>query len=178
MLNFNVGNILESKPLQSLVTVNPQVLWNLPSFRARMGFHYIGDFGSPYGMIPISGIGVSAYFYPFGLSTAYEIDADTTLFQKSKPGPYAFIMVTPANFNLNVSREQSSSLGSSGSEITFSAFMIETCIGAGYDYPLGTNSVVALDAQLRTASASQANNNQAVSYSGIGVMVVFSTSYH
>lgn len=175
MLNFSVGNLFKSKPLQSMVTLNPQVLWNLPSFRARMGFHYMGDFSSPYGLIPISGVGVSAYFYPFGLSTAYEIDADTTLFQKSKPGPYAFILVTPVNFNLNISREQNTTTGGA---TAFSAFMIETCLGAGYDYPLGTNSVIALDAQLRTASASERTSKAAISYSGIGVMLVFSTSYH
>lgn len=175
MLNFSVGTLFKAKPLQSLVTVNPQVLWNLPTFRARMGFHYQGDFGSPFGLIPISGIGISAYFYPFGLSTAYEIDNDSTLYQKSKPGPYAFIMVTPVNFNLNISRAQNTTTGGA---VAFSANMIETTIGGGYDYPLGTNSVIALDAQLRTASASERSQGTSISYSGIGVMVVFSTSYH
>lgn len=178
MLNFSVGNSFKSVPLQSMATINPQVLWNLPSFRARMGFHYMGDFASPYGLIPISGIGVSAYFYPFGLSTAYEIDADSTLYQKSKPGPYAFILITPTNFNLNIDRSRSASIGGSGAATAFSAFMIEACLGVGYDYPLGTNSVIALDAQLRSASASEEKTNQSISYSGIGVMVVFSTSYH
>ncbi|NJL25142.1 MAG: hypothetical protein HC902_08170 [Calothrix sp. SM1_5_4] len=127
MLNFTVGENYTQEALGALMTFNPTVLWSLPSFRARMGLHYVGDFGSQFGAIPISGIGISSYFYPFGLSSAYEISSDGTLFQKSKPSPHVFGKLTPVNFNINASKEQSPS----GAPISFSAYMIEGTLVEG-----------------------------------------------
>jgi hypothetical protein len=174
MLNFQVGNTFSNEPLGSLMTFNPTILWNLPTFRARMGVHFMGDFASKYGFMPISGMGFSSYFYPFGLSTVYEIANDGTLYQKSRPGPYVFMTLTPVNFNINASKEQTSS----GSALSFSAYMIELGMGGGYDYPVSTNMVLAGELQYRFASAQERTTKETISYSGMGLMLTFSTSYH
>lgn len=174
-LSFTAGQTFQDKtPLGAMVTLTPTILWSMPTFRSRIGLHYLADFGSPYGFIPISGMGFSGYFYPYGLSTAYEIASDGTLFQKSKPGPYTFATFTPVNFNINASSSQTSS----GSATSFAAFMIDVGIGGGYDYPLTTNMVLSGELQYRFASAQQKSSDKTVSYSGLGFMMTFSTSYH
>jgi hypothetical protein len=170
MLNVTVGNLYPSTPLASAMTFEPTVLWNLPTFRSRIGVHYIGEFGSKYGFETISGAGFSGYFYPYGLSTAYELQPDGTLIQKSKPGPYTFATITPVNFNFNDA--------SGPTPKAFSAYMIEMGVGGGYDYPLSTNMVLSGELQYRFASAQENNTSNTIAYSGIGLMLVFSTSYH
>lgn len=174
MLTFTVGEIYKNEELGAISTFSPTILWSFPTFRSRMGLHYSGDFGSKYGFTPISGVGLSSYFYPYGLSSAYEITPDGTLFQKSKPGPYALATLTPVNFNINTTKDESPT----GSQVSFAAYMIEVGLGGGYDYPVGNNMVISAEFQYRFASAQERTTKETVSYSGLGFMLTFSTSYH
>ena len=174
MLNFTVGDTFKNQALGEVMCLNPTVLWSFPSFRAQMGLHYMADFGSKFGTTPISGIGLASYFYPFGLSTAYEVGQDDTLIQKSKPGPHVFAMVTPVNFNINAGADQSPTKA----PVSFSSFMIETALGAGYDYPATPNRIFSLEIQYRFAQAQEKNTKTTIAYSGLGAMLVFATSYH
>ena len=171
-ITINIGQKAVNEPLASLVTLRPAVLWDFPTFNSRLGTHYIGVFGSRFGSLPISGIGFSGYFYPLGLSTAYEITRDQTLFQKSKPGPFVVGMFTPVNLSVNLEELTGQPTDA------VSAFMLDFAAGAGYDYPLNQNMILSAELMYRTARAQQSNTDTEVGYSGFGINLTFSTSYY
>ncbi len=155
-LKFQVGNRFSNESLGSFITYQPTVLWTLPTFRSRLGIHFLGDFGSPYGLMPISGIGLTGYFYPLGVSSAYEVGPDNTVIQISKPSFFTFGCLTPLNFNLNRQGKDTAD----GSSLSFSAFMYEFAVGAGYDYPFTQNMIFAVELSYRSASAQSSTTNQ------------------
>lgn len=173
-INFTLGSRYSNEPLGALFSLRPTVLWDFPTFSSRMGIHFMGTFGGPYGAMPMSGIGFSGYFYPMGVSSAYEITRDQTLYQKSKAGPFLMAMITPMNFNLN----RPEALTPDQIELIVSAYMLDFALGAGYDYPLSPNMILSTELHYRTSRAQQSNTSDEVGYQGIGFNLVFSTSYY
>lgn len=175
-ISFTAGNSgFNNEPLGALFSLRPTVLWDFPTFSSRMGIHFTGTFGSPFGAMPMSGIGFSGYFYPMSVSSAYEITRDGTLFQKSKAGPFMMAMFTPMNFNLNRAEEETPV---PRPELTVSAFMIDFALGGGYDYPLSPNMILSAEAYYRTSRAQQSSTKEEINYQGFGISFVFSTSYY
>ncbi|XGC81089.1 hypothetical protein ACES2L_01170 [Bdellovibrio bacteriovorus] len=166
----SAGELVDEEPLAAMMTLQPSVLWDLPSMNSRIGVHYILDVGSPFGMTAISGIGVSGYYYLRGLSSAYE-SANDTLVQKSKPGFYTFASLTPVNFNLNKYDP-----ADTNQSFSFSSLVYEFMLGAGFEYPFRPNSLIAFELATREGSSSQGDT--ALRYSGIGFFVSFTTSYY
>lgn len=174
-LNFSAGTRYSNEPLNNAITIQPTLLWDLPTFRSRVGLHFISDFQSPFGLMPISGIGISGYFYILGISSAYEMDPGGTLFQKSRPGPFVYGALTPANFNLN----RSASETPDGAELSFAAFVMEFNAGLGYDYPINNNVIFSGEVGFRSG-ANQSSSSTAgnVSYNGMGIMLSLSATYY
>ena len=167
--NVIAGDILDNEPLNSTLTFQPTILWDYSTFRSRIGYHFTGDFSSDYGLFPISGIGFSGYFYPFGISSTIQTTITNVEFQRYKVSPYIFGSITPVNFNLNRTEDN----------IRFSAFLVEINLGAGLDYPFKPNTLVTLDLNYRfAASPTGENSNENLSYSAIGITVGFMTSYY
>ena len=147
--SVSAGNSVTDQNLATMLTLQPTVLWDFNSLSSRIGVHYLGDFNSEYGLIPISGVGMSVYFYPYGISTANEVTDDSVIFQKHKVGPYLFGGITPVNFNFNKTDEQNPQ-----ADVSFSAMIIELMLGIGVDYPLRPNSVLSASLNYRFGSAS------------------------
>jgi hypothetical protein len=173
--HFKLGTQYENEALSSLVTIQPTILWDLPLFRARFGIHDLGEYGSNYGLAPISGIGITSYFYPFGISSIYEFAPNGVLYQKTIPGPFVVTTLTPINFNLNKSR---SGDGSGRPDLSTFVLMYEFGIGLGYDYPIRSNMILALEAIYRYASAQDKNTSESVTLTTPTFFFVFSTSYY
>lgn len=177
MVMFNTivsaGETVRDEPLGSLMTIQPMVLWNFPSINSRIGFHYLLDIASNYGFTPISGIGISGYYYLTGLPAAYETLPDDTLIQKSKHGFFTYASFTPVNFNLN---RRDPTDPNSGKAFSFSAMLYDFTIGGGYEYPLKPNSLISVELAVRDASSGGQGGKLA--YSGIGLGVTFTTSYY
>lgn len=169
----SAGETVQDQPLGSLMTIQPMVLWNFPSINSRIGFHYLLDVASNYGFTPISGIGISGYYYLTGLPAAYETLPDDTVIQKSKHGLFTYASFTPVNFNLN---RRDPSDPNSGKAFSFSAMLYDFTIGAGYEYPLKPNSLISVELAVRDASSSGQGGKLA--YSGLGIGVTFTTSYY
>jgi hypothetical protein len=168
------GDLLKESTLGSLVTLQPTFLWDLPTFRSRLGVHFIADLNSAFGLMPISGIGFSGYFYLLGMSTAYEISDDGTLKQTSKPGPYVYGGLTPVNFNINSNDEENPSRS-----FAFSSLIVETALGVGFDYPLRRNTLITGELAYRFGTAPDPKSDIGdLEYSGIGLNISFSTSYY
>ncbi|WP_374076973.1 hypothetical protein [Bdellovibrio bacteriovorus] len=167
----SAGELVNNEALGAMMTLQPSVLWDFPSMNSRMGVHYIVDVGSSFGVTPISGIGVSGYYYLRGLSAAYENSPDDTLIQKSKPGFYTFASFTPVNFNLNKTDETNSN-----NNFAFSALVYEVMLGMGYEYPLKPNALLSVELASREGSASQGDHG--LRYSGVGLFLSFTTSYY
>ncbi|MBO9666355.1 MAG: hypothetical protein J7501_06030 [Bdellovibrio sp.] len=165
------GELVKDQPLGSMMTLQPSLLWNIPSMNARMGVHYILDVNSNYGATPISGIGFSGYYYLKGLSSVYEVNADEVLTQKSRPGLFTFASFTPVNFNLNKLDKTDPN-----QSFSFSALVYEFILGVGYEYPLKQNALLAIELSQREGSSSSGSQN--VRYSGMGASIVFTTSYY
>lgn len=170
-LSVSAGELVSNEKLGSMVTLQPGILWNFSSMNSRIGLHFLLDVGSQYGFTPISGIGISGYYYLTGLTSAYELSADEVLTQKTKPGLFTFMSVTPVNFNLNKIDKNDPT-----NNFSFSATMTDIIMGFGYEYPLKPNSILALEASLRDGSSSF--NSQSVSYRGFGISLVYTTSYY
>ncbi len=169
---FSAGDIYDEEALGSLMTLQPTITWSLPNFRSRVGIHMTLDLASEFGLTPLSGVGLSAYIYPWGISSSHEkVDSDTII-QKSKPGFFVFTSVTPVNFNIN-------NPDSTSTNDTFSSFIIDSTVGAGYDYALKQNIILSTELVYRFGSA--ANNDAGfggVNYSGFGLMFSYLTSYY
>jgi len=173
--NFKLGTQYQDEKLNSLILFQPTVLWDLPAFRSRLGVHFLGEYGGSFGAVPISGMGLTGYFYPFGISSVYEFTQDGTLLQKTLPGPFVYVTLTPTNFNLNKQR-----LGDGTGQPDLSVFsvMYEFGAGAGYDYAFQANMILALEVGYRYAAAQQSTSEESVFYKGLCVFLVFSTSYY
>lgn len=170
-LSISAGELVQSEKLGSMVTIQPGILWNFSSMNSRIGLHFLLDVGSQYGFTPISGIGISGYYYLTGLTSAYEISPEEVLTQKTKPGLFTFMSLTPVNFNLNKIDNNDPT-----NNFSFSATMTDVIMGFGYEYPLKPNAIIAVEASLRDGSSSF--NSQAVSYRGFGLSLVYTTSYY
>lgn len=173
MFNTKVsaGELVSNETLGSMLTIQPSVLWNFPLMRSRIGLHYLGDFGSNFGMSPITGIGVSGYYYLSGLSAAHAIDSDGALIQKSRPGFFTFASFTPVNFNLN-----KKDAPNPNDNFTFSSVILEIMLGFGYEYPIKPNTLVSLELAFRDGSSKA--SGQDLNYSSLGLFFAFTTSYY
>lgn len=167
----SAGELVHEQALGSLMTFQPSLLWDIPSMSARVGVHYIIDINSKYGATPISGIGLSGYYYLKGLSSVYEVTPDEVLTQKSRPGLFTFASFTPVNFNLNKMDQ-----ADPNQSFSFSALVYEFILGLGYEYPLKPNALLAFELSQREGSSS--SGDQSVRYSGMGFSLVFTTSYY
>lgn len=163
--------IVGDQPLNSMMTIQPSVLWDFASMNSRLGFHYVLDLNSQFGATPISGIGFSGYYYLTGLSSAYESLPDDTLIQKYRPGFYTFASFTPVNFNLN-----RIDTANAGNNFSFSAVIFEIMLGMGYEYPLRPNTLLSIELASREGSVAQ--EERTVRYSGLGIFFSFTTSYY
>lgn len=173
LTSMSAGTLLEDQPLDSLITFIPTVLWDMPTFRSRIGIHFLTELASSYGAMPISGMGFSGYFYPMGISSAYEVTDDNIVLQKYRMSPYVFGGLTPVNVNANKTPKSNSE-----QKINFSATMMEVMIGAGVDYPFRANLILFGDINYRFSNAlDNEASRQAIKYSSIGVTLGIATSY-
>ncbi len=172
-LNVNAGTLVTDKPLNSLITWQPTVAWDMPSFSSRIAVHYLQEMGGTYGLTPISGIGLSGYYYFYGISSGYELQPDKVIIQKSKPGPYILASYTPINFNMN-------RVDGASSNSYFSVFMGDIGFGIGYDYPFLQNMILAGEFVIRNGStiSTSSNNVGSVSYSGYSIFFSIATAYY
>lgn len=170
-LSVNAGELLENEKLGSILTFQPGVFWNYPSMSSRIGVHFLVDLKSKYGLTPISGIGISGYYYFSGVPSSYEILPDEVLVEKTKPSIYTFASLTPVNFNLNQIDQVDISRN-----ISLSAVLVDLMIGGGYEYPLKPNSIISVDLSLREASGNF--SSQTTSYRGFGLTVTYTASYY
>ncbi|MCC7442403.1 MAG: hypothetical protein IT285_12270 [Bdellovibrionales bacterium] len=148
------GAILEDIPRNSVVFIQPTLLWDVPAIRTKVGVHFSGELISDFGLMPASGLGVSLYFYPFGISSTYMTNDDMVMYQKSLTSPYLFFGMTPLNLNMNRSSEDNSI-----QPVFFSAFILEFQAGIGVDYPLRPSFVIHAEFNIRTGATT---NNQSV----------------
>ncbi len=172
LTTFSSGDSYIDESLGTLMALQPSVMWSFPNFRSRLGIHMHFEFGSEFGLTPISGIGISAYVYPWGISSSHQKVDNDTIIQKSKSGPFIFAALTPSNFNINSVEEENNNR-------TFSAFIYDTQLGAGYDYAFRQNMILSGELLYRFGSAE--NDNQGlngVNYSGFGFMLSILTSYY
>lgn len=170
-LSVDAGELLQGTKLGSLITLQPGIYWNFPSMSSRVGTHFLLDLKSKYGLTPISGIGLSGYYYFSGLPSSYEYQPDEVLVEKTKPSFYTFASITPVNFNLNQLDQVDIS-----NNISFSAVLLDLMIGAGFEYPLQANSIISVDFSARDASSKLSEQNS--SYRGFGLNITYTTSYY
>lgn len=161
----NGGPTVINASLGSMVTLQPSILWAVPSFSSRLGVHYLQEIGGSFGMTPITGIGISGYFYMSGISTSYSMSEDGIVVTKSIPGIFLYAGITPVNFNLNRADPQ----------LRFSALVYEVAAGLGYDYPLTQNLVISAEYLVRNGVSSGADGN--LNYKGSTIFISFGTTY-
>lgn len=171
-LSITSGDRLSGEKLNSMVNLTPSVLWDFPSFSSRFGIHYMMELNSPYGLTPMSGIGLSAYYHILGITTGYELTKDDVLFQKSKPGPYIYAGFTPVNININKFNTDNNT----ADNYFFSALINDISFGLGYDYPIFQNMTLSGEFILRSGKTVDSSKDQ-VQYSGWTVFLTLATSY-
>lgn len=171
-LTVNAEPKVKGESLKPMVTFQPSILWEVPEFSSRLGIHYLQELGGPYGLTPVSGIGISGYYFISGLSTSYSVGEDGTIVQKSKPGFYMVASLTPINFNLNRFDESNTS-----DNLSPSFLLYDLSAGVGYDYPISQNMVIALEIVLRNGSGTD-SKAQTASYSGTTIYLSFATCYY
>ncbi len=164
-LAVNGGPTVVNASLAPMVTLQPSVLWAVPTFSSRLGVHYLQELGGSFGLTPITGIGLSGYYYMSGISTSYSMSEDGLVITKSVPGVFLYAGLTPVNFNLNRSEPK----------LRFSALVYEVAAGIGYDYPLTQNLVISAEYVVRNGVSSGAEDN--VSYKGSTIYISFGTTY-
>lgn len=170
---------VSGQSLNSMITFQPSVLWQIPEFSSRLGFHYLQELGGPFGLTTLSGIGMSGYYYFRGVSTTYSNPDDTTIVQKYIPGPYLFGSLSPINFNVNIPSSSQNS-----QEFFASAFLYDLSTGVGYDYLLSSNMILSAEFSLRNGTGSGSTNpggsgaQESLGYQGFSILFSFATSYY
>jgi len=177
-ISVNAGELYERVALGSMVTFQPSILWDFPSFSSRIGVHYLQELSSPHGMTPMSGIGISAYYHILGISSSYQISDDGVILQKSRPGPYLYAGLTPVNLNMNKLEEGVNSADNK----YFSAQCNEIAAGLGYDYPLLQNMLLSGEVVYRTGSSKGTGTSNtsagSVNYSGYTIFFSLAAAYY
>jgi hypothetical protein len=174
-LSIKAGDRIKGEPLKSTLTIQPSLLWDLPTFRSRLGVHFLADFQSDFGQMPISGMGISGCFYVQQISSAYEYSQEGVLHQRSKPGFFISGSITPANINLN----REASKNADFRDIAFATLVMDLIGGVGFDWPIGTNFILSGELAYRVgANQTSSANSQNVSYSGLSFFISFLTAYY
>lgn len=177
-LSVDAGDLYKQESLNSTVTFQPSILWDFPSFSSRLGIHYLQELNSPHGLTPLSGIGFSAYYHIFGISSSYQLNDNDVLLQKSRPGLYLVASLTPVNLNMNKFDEGASS----DQNKYFSAYCNDVAAGIGYDYPLLQNMLLSAEFVYRSGSSSvsstSSGGSQSVGYSGYTFFITFAAAYY
>jgi hypothetical protein len=182
-LKFTAGTVAPADAplsLGSMVTLNPMFLWDLPSVRSRVGFHFLADVGSKYGFISTAGIGLTFLYYPIGLSSSRELrDNDATVI-KTRIAPYIQLAITPTKFSVTVRPPPDDpNYNISSSWDYFSANVIETSIGGGVDYPFSNNVVAFFGIHYRFAAiSSEETKSGALNYSGMGILAGVMSNFY
>jgi hypothetical protein len=171
-INVNAGDRLTNVPLKPAITLKPTVLWDFPTFSSRIGVHFLQELKSSYGLTPISGIGLSAYYYLNGITTNYFFTDDDILQQRSRPGPYLAASLTPVNLNINQFSEATPL-----TNFYFSSQVNEVALSMGYDYPYKQNMIFSGEFNYRTGTNASSNKEQ-VNYTGYTIFFGFGTSYY
>lgn len=171
-ISLTSGDRLQNTPLKSMINFTPTVLWDFPSFSSRFGLHYLMEINSPFGLTPMSGIGISAYYHIFGITTGFEFTQDEVLIQKSKPGPYIYLGLTPVNLNIN----QFNTTDATADNYFFSAYVNDISIGLGYDYPFSDNMTFSSEFVLRNGRTTESTAD-AVEYAGWTLFFTLGTTY-
>lgn len=171
-ININAGDRLQNVPLKPALTLKPTILWDMPSFSSRFGFHFLQELKSLYGLTPLSGIGLTGVYYFYGITTSYQFMDDDVLHQKSRPGPYMSASFTPANLNVNKFDETTPL-----TNFYFSSQVNEVALSMGYDYPYKQNMIFSGEFCYRSATNANTSKEQ-VNYSGFTLFLGFGTSYY
>jgi hypothetical protein len=180
-LNFTAGTVFtEPTALGNFATINPMFLWDLPSLRSRVGFHFLTDIGSQYGFVSTAGVGLTGILYPLGLSSSREIGEDFTEVVKTRIGPFLQFAITPTKFSVLQTPPTSSPTYNTPSLWPyFNVKVVEISIGAGVDYPLARDLVGFLGVHYRAAAFKQLESGQgSISYSGISVIGGLMTNFY
>jgi hypothetical protein len=176
-LNFTAGTLFPNPtPLGSTVTINPLFLWDISSVRSRIGLNFLAELGSNgFGSLPISGIGLSALFYPLGLSSQREVNEDLSVLIKHRVSPYLQLQFTPTKCSIS----DATSFGTINARAKyFSATVIETSVGLGIDYPMGDDLVTFAGLHYRFAAfTSQETTTGALKYSGLELLIGVMTNF-
>ncbi len=144
--------------------------------RSKVGFQFIADLGSPYGFVTVAGIGLTAIFYPFGLSSTREIAPDFSVFIKSRISPYFQVSITQTKFTIY---KPDPAITEAAKQPHFSAALIETSIGLGLDYPVQEDLVAFAGLHYRSALyANQETQYGKISYGGIALIMGVMTNFY
>ena len=175
-LKFTAGSLFpESTSLSPAVTLNPMFLWDMPSLRTRLGIHFLADIASDYGSFPNSGVGVTAIFYPLGLSSSREVKADNSVIVKNRISPYLQFQVTPNKSSISDPTRTSTPTNPN----YFSALVIENSVGAGIDYPYLDDMIFFLGMHYRFAAfTSQETSIGAYKYGGLELKLGIMTNFY
>lgn len=180
-LSFSVGTAFPAgTALSAKLLLNPMFLWDVPNLRARIGVHFLADIGSKYGAVSTAGIGVTALFYPLGLSSSREVRDDDSEVIKTRMSPYLQFSITPTKFSATDSSDQTKP---ASSWPYVSARVVEISLGIGADYPLANDLIVFGGLHYRTAAFSSTESNVAtgggdISYNGIALIIGFMTNFY
>lgn len=164
-------------PIQSVITINPMFLWDFPTIRSRLGAQFLMDMGSPYGFLTAAGIGVTAVFYPLGLSSGREKREDNVEFVKTRMSPFIHVAMTPTK--VSFAKENALDAKNKLKQSYFAALILETTLGIGVDYPFTDDFVAFGGIDYRFASFSAKEQGiSSVSYSGPAVMLGIMTNFY
>ena len=182
-LTFNAGSAFKNSKLQSKLLLNPMFLWDVPSLRSRLGFHFLADLATKYGAVATAGVGITAVFYPLGLSSSREVRDDFAEVIKTRISPYFQFSMTPTKFSVTQTPDPSSPIYSLPNRWPyFSARIVEISMGVGVDYPVADDFVVFGGLHYRTAafSTQEANSDGSgeIGYSGTALIVGFMTNFY
>lgn len=175
-INFTAGTLFpESTKLDPIISLKPMFLWDIPSVRTRLGLHFLADIGSQYGSFPNSGVGVTAIFYPLGLSSSREVKEDYTIIVKNRISPYFQLQFTPNKSSISDPTRTSTPSNPN----YFAALILETSAGIGVDYPYSEDATLFMGLHYRFASfTSQETSIGSIKYSGIELLTGIMTNFY
>jgi hypothetical protein len=182
-LTFNAGTAFKDAKLGGTLVLNPMFLWDAPSLRTRIGFHFLADLGTKYGAVATAGVGVTAIFYPLGLSSSREVRDDFSEVVKTRLSPYMQFSITPTKFSVTQTPDPTSPLFNVPNQWPyFSSRIVEVSIGFGLDYPLGDDLVAFGGIHFRNAAIStqesNADNKGDINYGGMALIFGIMTNFY
>lgn len=168
MTTFSAGEVYEGEDLAATLFLKPEIMLHFPSYNIASFAYFAMHLMSPFGLIPLAGMGVGALYYPSGFPIITGSANKNTELLYKKFAPYF-------GLGLGISRM---SVSDANENISFLSNTLDLTAIGGFDYPLSNRLSTGLEASYSSSFIGGSKNNSGSLSNNASFNFCISISYY